>query len=76
MGRSKTNKAARKLAGQIAKGAPAFLPLRPLWTERLPFVGRWLRARRERRDVIRLQLHLESIKYARKRVSRVVAKNV
>lgn len=76
MGRSKTSKAARKLAGQIAKGAPAFLPLKPRWFERLPLIGRRLRAKRERRDVIRLQLHLDAIKHATKKVAHNVAKNV
>lgn len=74
MGRAKINKAARKLASQIARGAPKFLPLKPRWHEWLPIVGKWARTRRERRDVIRMQLHLDAIKHAKKRVVRKITK--
>jgi hypothetical protein len=73
MGRAKAYKAARRVAAMVAADAPAFLPTPPSWTERLPFIGKRIRAKRERLDIIRLQLHREAIKHAAKKVAHRLA---
>jgi hypothetical protein len=72
MGRSKKDKAARRIAAQVAREAPGFVPLPPRWWERLPLIGRKFTARRERRNVLGLKVFLAAKRHAQKKIARIV----